>query len=96
MTSDEFETISAADLVQTTGGRQVPPSTVMGVGVNAMSLLDKPGRMLDTIRRGLGIPESGRPGDNYTPASANPDGSVTLGRFDTPRTPGLPEVPMSR
>jgi hypothetical protein len=42
------------------------------------------------------MPDSGNPGDVYTPARMNQDGSIAPGRFDAPRTPGLPEVPMSQ
>lgn len=72
------------------------PSTGINLGVRAMSLLDHPQKTLDTVREGLGMPRSGNPGDIYTPARANQDGSVTPGRFDAPKTPGMPEVPMSQ
>jgi hypothetical protein len=61
-----------------------------------MSLLDKPGRTLRSIWEFFGGGSSGNPGDTYVPARANPDGSVTPGRFDPPRAPGTPDVPMSQ
>ena len=94
-----LETIDSELLVTATGGQWTMPRSPMSRGsgpMTLMSLLDKPGRTLDMIRQGLGMPESGRPGDIYHPATANPDGSVNPGRFETPRAPGTPEVPMSQ
>jgi hypothetical protein len=95
MTTDVFRPLSGAELALATGG-QMAPSTMMNMGVNAMSLLDHPQKTLDTVKGFLGIPDSGRPGDVYTPARANADGSITQGRFDAPTTPGVPEVPISQ
>ena len=93
--SHPFTTLTVDELTRTTGG-QVAPSTGINIGVKVMELLDHPKKTLDTVKRALGIPNSGRPGDIYTPARATPDGSITPGRFDTPRTPGAPEVPTGR
>jgi hypothetical protein len=93
-------TIGNDDLVTATGGQwqmRLPQPGSPGSGpMTLMGLLDKPGKTLDMIRQGLGMPESGRPGDIYHPATANPDGSINRGRFETPRPEGMPEVPMSQ
>ena len=87
--------LSVDELATVTGG-QMAPSTMLNMGVSAMSLLDHPQKTLDTVKGFLGIPDSGAPGSVYTPARANPDGSITQGRFDQPRDPNLPQVPMSQ
>lgn len=93
-----FATLSSNELNHVAGGqaRPIAPSTGIGIGVKAMELLDHPQKTLDSVKGFLGIPDSGRPGDVYTPATMNQDGSINQGHFDTPRTPGLPEVPISR
>lgn len=58
-----------------------------------MEILDNPPRALNVLRQTLGIKPSGRPGDTYTPPSANPDGSINEGRFDPP--PSAVKVPFS-
>jgi hypothetical protein len=92
--------VAIEDLISVTGGQmqwRLPQPGSPGSGpMTLFSLLDKPGKTLDMVRQGLGMPETGRPGDRYTPATANPDGSVNPGRFDTPRPEGMPEVPMSQ
>ncbi|HUS32141.1 MAG TPA: hypothetical protein VMZ53_26760 [Kofleriaceae bacterium] len=92
-------TIDLETLATVTGGRWTLPRSPMSPGsgpMTLMGLLDKPGRTLDLIRQGLGMPETGAPGSTYVPATANPDGSVNQGRFETPRDPNVPEVPMSQ
>jgi len=90
-----FPSLSSDDLARSHGG-QMAPSTGINLGVKAMTLMDHPQKTLDSVKGALGIPDSGRPGDVYTPASMGANGSVTPGRFDSPRTPGLPEVPISQ
>jgi hypothetical protein len=100
MPNNTFGLLTVEELVTATGGQmqwRLPQPGSPGSGpMTFMSLLDKPGKTLDMIRQGLGMPESGRPGDTYHPATANPDGSINQGRFETPRDPSLPQVPMSQ
>lgn len=93
---DTFESIGPDELLTVSGGLRLPKTNATGSGpMHPMELLDKPGKTLDMLRQGLGIPESGSPGDRYTPATANPDGSINPGRFDSPVSDG-PQVPMSQ
>ncbi|TMQ04525.1 MAG: hypothetical protein E6J90_44190 [Deltaproteobacteria bacterium] len=91
-----FQVLSNSELAPVFGGQRIAPSTGINLGVKAMELLDHPQKTLDSVKGFLGIPDSGRPGDVYTPATMNSDGSINQGRFDAPRTPGMPEVPMSQ
>jgi hypothetical protein len=84
--------ITLAELAVVSGGRG---GRSVGTGPNTiMELLDKPQKTFDMVRQGLGIPDSGSPGQTYHPATSNPDGSINQGRFSTPSSG--PEVPMSR
>lgn len=95
-----LQTISCNELVTATGGQWQPrlpqPGSPGSGPMTLFSLLDKPGRTLRTIWDFFGGGGTGNPGDTYVPARANPDGTVTPGRFDPPRAPGTPEVPMSQ
>jgi hypothetical protein len=93
--NDVLASLSAEDLIRATGG-QMAPSTLLNLGVNAMSLMDHPQKTLDTIKGFLGMPDSGGPRSVYTPATMNPDGGITRGRLDAPRDPNLPQVPISQ
>ncbi|HEX5059384.1 MAG TPA: hypothetical protein VFV99_08500 [Kofleriaceae bacterium] len=97
---DTFVTLDDDVLVTATGGQwqmRLPQPGSPGSGpMTLMSLLDKPGKTLDLVRQGLGMPESGPPGSTYIPATANPDGSVNRARLETPRDPNLPQVPLSQ
>jgi len=96
---EHLEALDLAALTTVNGGRvQLPKSGAPGSGpMMLMELLDKPQQTWKTVKDALGIfPDSGKPGDRYIPATANPDGSINQGRFETPRDPNLPQVPMSR
>jgi|SRR5687767_6009022 len=97
---DPLEPLTLSELATIHGGQwqpRLPQPGATGSGpMTFMQFLDKPGKTLDMVRNGLGIPESGAPGSTYTPATANRDGSINPGRFDTPRDPSLPQVPMSQ
>jgi hypothetical protein len=60
-----------------------------------MEIFENPPRALNWARDTLGIAPSGKPGDIYHPATANGDGSITDGFFETPRDPSAPQVPTS-
>jgi hypothetical protein len=97
---NQLESLTDAELESINGGQwqmRLPQPGSPGSGpMTLMGLLDKPGKTLDMIRQGLGMPESGPPGSTYIPATANPDGSVNRARLESPRDPSLPQVPMSQ
>lgn len=96
MSSDRFASIDVLDLASVIGGAgggwSKLPSVGKATGVgpsSVMEALDKPGKTLDLAKGMLGMPDSGRPGDSYTPASQGPDGGITPGRFDAPNPSGV-------
>lgn len=97
---DELQLLATDELATIHGGQWQPrlpqPGSPGSGPMTLMGLLDKPGKTLDMIRQGLGMPESGPPGSTYHPATANPDGSINRARLEAPRDPNLPQVPMSQ
>jgi len=94
-----FASLDSDELQAVHGGQrfQIPKPGATGSGpMTLMGLLDKPQKTFNMVKDALGIPDSGKPGDRYIPATANADGSINQGRFETPREPGAPEVPMSQ
>lgn len=59
-----------------------------------MDMFDKPGKTFDNAKSFLGFGSSGAPGDFYSPATANPDGSINQGSF-SPVDPSGPHAPIS-
>jgi hypothetical protein len=95
-TIDAIRALHAADLTAVNGGRLRLPKGNGSGPQHPMELLDKPQKTWQMFKDAIGIQPSGKPGDNYFPPSANPDGSVNPGRFETPRDPNAPTVPMSQ
>jgi hypothetical protein len=82
------------ELSSVLGGASMPaPSTILNVGVQLMSLLDHPKKVWDDVRNTLRIfPDTGKPGQIYTPAKLRADGSIQPAYFSNPPQPG-PQVP---
>lgn len=74
-----------------------PPSPgAPGSGpMSYMGMFDKPGKTFDNAKSMLGFGSSGAPGDYYSPATTNSDGSITQGRF-SPFDPTGPSPPISQ
>jgi len=65
-----------------------------GRGMDAMTMLDNPGRAFNRGMEAMGAGNNRREGQSYTPAQMNPGGSITDGGF---RSNGSgPSIPMSQ
>jgi hypothetical protein len=101
MSIDTLCLVAVEELVTVTGGGALGRLFGIGNGANDMDprpsdfvgMIDKPAKTLDLARNALGIPRSGNPGDNYSPAQLGGDGSITGGGFSAPSSG--PSVPIS-
>lgn len=101
--TDALTSITPAELTAVQGGglfdfiKGIPGMlNVQGTGSGPNSLMeffDHPQRRLEGL--GFKFDRSGNPGDAYTPAKQNSDGSISDGFFSPPSN-GAPSVPISQ
>jgi len=84
--TEELDTVAGGQM------RTPAPSTIIGVGVRIMTLLDHPKQTLNMIRDFLGIKPGAPPGSTYIPAKENPDGTITPATHEMPRNPILDQL----
>jgi hypothetical protein len=86
--------LTMSELLSVRGAVGMPaPSTIMSIGIQVMSLLDHPKKVWDDVRNTLHVfPDTGKPGQVYTPAKMKPDGSIAPAYFSNPPQPG-PQAP---